>query len=112
MVSRTKESPHRAEQALRLFAPADALAGPERGLDQRLIFHHDGRQIEGALQIDWAVRFGKHHRLFRRQAELGGGWVVGEVAGRSLVGQPFASVALGDVRLCRQLASGHRAVGL
>ena len=56
VIAGPEEAARRAEQTLRLIAPADALAGAKRGLDHRLVLHHDHREIEGALQIDGTVR--------------------------------------------------------
>ena len=55
VVARTEEAPDGAEQARRLLAPADALAGAERRLDQRLVLEHGRREIKRALQINGAV---------------------------------------------------------
>ena len=108
VIARAEEASRRAEQALRLIAPADALAGAERRFDQRLVFQHDRRHIEGALQIDGTVGLGEHHRLFGRQGELARWRLVFEIAGRSLMRQPLARIAFGDVRLRRQLRRRHR----
>ena len=70
MVARSEEARDGAEQALRLVAPADTLAGSERRLDQRLVFHHRNREIERALKEDGTVGLGEHHRLFGRQVNL------------------------------------------
>ena len=80
MIAGAEEAPGGAEQALRLIAPADALAGAKRRLDQRLVLQHDRDHVEGGLQIDGTVRLGEHHRLFRRKRELARGGGVFEVS--------------------------------
>ena len=107
LIARPKEASGRAEQTLRLIAPADALASTERRFDKRLVFQHDRRHIEGGLQIDGTVRLGKHHRLFRRQGELAAGGLVFEITRRGLMRQPLARVAFGDARLRCQFRRRH-----
>ena len=106
---RTEETPHSTEQARRLLAPTDALAGAERRLDQRLVLEHNRREIKRALQINGAVSLREHHRLLGRQCERADRRVVVEIAGRSLMRQPFAGVAFGDARLTRQFGRRCRA---
>src|ERR1700722_1808874 len=81
LITWTEEPSRRAEQTLRLVAPADAFPTAEGRLDQRLILHHYHSDVEAALQIDGTVGLSEHHRLFRRQGELAGSGVVFEVPG-------------------------------
>jgi hypothetical protein len=98
----------RTEQALRLVAPADALARAKGRLDERLTFQHRDRQIEGGQQIDGAVRVGEHHRLLFRQRELARGGIVFQISGRRLMRQPLARIALGHPAFHRKLCGCHR----
>ena len=49
MISNPEEASGRAEQTLRLVAPADAFARSKRGLDFRLVVQHDRHHVEGCL---------------------------------------------------------------
>ena len=50
VIAGAEEASRRAEQALRLIAPADALAGAKRGLDQRLVLQHDRDHSKAACR--------------------------------------------------------------
>jgi hypothetical protein len=64
------------------------------------------RQFGGLTAVDVEhveIQRGAITALIGRQGELARRGVVGEIARRSLMRQPFTRIALGDIRFCRQL---------
>jgi hypothetical protein len=110
VIARPEETSRGAEEALRLFAPANPLATANSRLDQRLVLHHHHRDLKPALHVNGTIGLGEYHRLFGQQSESTAVRVIWEITGRCLMRQPLPRIALGDIRLCRQLARRHRPI--
>jgi hypothetical protein len=111
VVPRAEETFGAGEQAGAMLVPAHALAGPERLGDLRFVYEARGQDLKAAGHEGGALLLGQHHGLLRRQREPAGLFVIVDVAGRRLSGQPFADTPLMGPGAGRQFRGGGRAQG-
>ena len=111
LVGGAEEARGAAEQAFGAVVPADALAGPERFRDFRLVQHEGRHHVADRAHEIGAVLVGEHHRLLGEHRKLAGDRLVLNVAAGCLRRQPLAHAAFGGAARSRKLLRGHRALG-
>jgi hypothetical protein len=81
LVTRPEEALDAAEQAVAVFAPADALAGLEGFGKPRLVAIDGAQRIKAAGHVHRAVFDREHRRLLGAHRERAGRGVIGDEAG-------------------------------
>ena len=92
-----------------VLVPADALAGAESFLDFRHVLHHRRDDNEKSRQKNRTVLHRQRESLLGRKRESFRRGIVGDESAGRLRGEPFAHVALVQIRLLRHLRGSKRA---